>query len=280
MAAMTQDVRELFETAENMVLCTASADGTPNGAAIGMKTVIDEETIYISDQFFKKTLANLKENQKVAVAFWTGHDAFQIHGTARYVNEGDRRDVCANAAVNTGFVSTYAIFTEPVVAGYVRPEEIEAGIADGRILKADTLDELAEKINGFEVKGMFPTVTGDNLKATIEKHNGYIDNGEDLDFHKVMASTMVKIEEGPYYALPQFPSVHHTMGGLVIDTMTRVLDIYGQPIEGLYAAGEVTGGVHGTNRLGSNADADACGFGYISGIVVATGELPDFIPAE
>ena len=149
-----------------------------------------------------------------------------------------------------------------------------------RILKADTLDELAEKINGFEVKGMFPTVTGDNLKATIEKHNGYIDNGEDLDFHKVMASTMVKIEEGPYYALPQFPSVHHTMGGLVIDTMTRVLDIYGQPIEGLYAAGEVTGGVHGTNRLGSNADADACGFGYISGIVVATGELPDFIPAE
>lgn len=89
MAAMTQDVRELFETAENMVLCTASADGTPNGAAIGMKTVIDEETVYISDQFFRKTLENLKENQKVAVAFWTGHDAYQIHGTARYVNEGD-----------------------------------------------------------------------------------------------------------------------------------------------------------------------------------------------
>ncbi|MFQ9448947.1 MAG: flavocytochrome c [Christensenellales bacterium] len=198
----------------------------------------------------------------------------------RYVNEGDRRDVCANAAVNTGFVSTYAIFTEPVVAGYVRDEEIEAGIADGRILKADTLDELAEKINGFEVKGLYPTVTGENLKATIEKHNGYIDNGEDLDFGKVMASTMVKIEDGPYYALPQFPSVHHTMGGLVIDTMTRVIDIYGQPIDGLYAAGEVTGGVHGTNRLGSNADADACGFGYISGIVVSTGELPDFIPAE
>ena len=111
---------------------------------------------------------------------------------------------------------------------------------------------------------MFPTVTGDNLKATIEKHNGYIDNGEDLDFHKVMASTMVKIEEGPYYALPQFPSVHHTMGGLVIDTMTRVLDIYGQPIEGLYAAGEVTGGVHGANRLGGNAVADIVVFGRIA----------------
>ena len=57
-------------------------------------------------------------------------------------------------------------------------------------------------------------------------------------------------------------------------------DITVNVISGLYAAGEVTGGVHGTNRLGSNADADACGFGYISGIVVSTGELPDFIPAE
>ena len=112
---------------------------------------------------------------------------------------------------------------------------------------------------------MFPTVTGDNLKATIEKHNGYIDNGEDLDFHKVMASTMVKIEEGPYYALPQFPSVHHTMGGLVIDTMTQVIDIYGQPIAGLYAAGEVTGGVHGANRLGGNAIADCMTFGRNAG---------------
>jgi fumarate reductase flavoprotein subunit len=56
--------------------------------------------------------------------------------------------------------------------------------------------------------------------------------------------------------------------------------IYGQVIPGLYAAGEVTGGVHGTNRLGSNADADASGMGYISGYYVATGKRPDFIPVE
>ena len=68
------------------------------------------------------------------------------------------------------------------------------------------------------------------------------------------------------------------MGGLVINTNTEVIDIYGQVIPGLYAAGEVTGGVHGTNRLGSNADADACGIGYVSGYVVANGKLPDFIP--
>jgi urocanate reductase len=66
----------------------------------------------------------------------------------------------------------------------------------------------------------------------------------------------------------------------VINTNTQVNDIFGQPIAGFYAAGEVTGGVHGTNRLGSNADADACGMGYIAGYYVATGKMPDFIPAN
>ena len=88
---------------------------------------------------------------------------------------------------------------------------------------------------------------------------------------------MAKIEHGPYYAIPQFPSVHHTMGGLVIDERTQVYDIFGEVIPNLYAAGEITGVVHGTNRLGSNADADACTFGFISGYVAATGEFPEFM---
>ena len=198
----------------------------------------------------------------------------------RYVNEGDRRDVCANAAVATGFPSCYAIFTEPVVT-FTTPEEIAAGVEEGRVLKADTLAELADKINAYEVKGQYPSVTAENLEATVAKHNQYIDDQVDPDFGKVMAKTMVKMEEGPYYAIPNFPSVHHTMGGLVIDTKTRVVDIYGNVIPGLFAAGEVTGGVHGTNRLGSNADADACGIGYLSGYLVTNNlEYPDFIPAE
>ncbi len=146
-------------------------------------------------------------------------------------------------------------------------------------MKGDTLEALAEAINAYPIKGQYPQVSAEALKATVEKHNGYIDSGVDADFGKVIASTMVKIGEGPYYAVAQYPSVHHTMGGLVIDKFTRVKDIYGQLITGLYAAGEVTGGVHGTNRLGANADADACGMGYISGYYLATGSLPDFIPA-
>ena len=198
----------------------------------------------------------------------------------RYVNEGDRRDVCANAAANSGFISTYCIFTEDVVSPFAYHNEIEEGVASGRVLKADSLAELADKINAFAIKGQYPAVQAANLEATVAAHNSYIDSMKDPDFGKVMAKTMVKIENGPYYALPQFPSVHHTMGGLVINTRTEVVDIYGNVIPGLYAAGEVTGGIHGTNRLGSNADADACGIGYVSGIVVSTGEIPAFIPAE
>jgi len=197
----------------------------------------------------------------------------------RYVNEGERRDVCANAASNSGFISTYSIFTKEVIP-FAKDEELALGLSTGRVMMGDTLEELAQKMNEYAIKGQYPQVSADNLKATIERHNGFIDSGKDEEFGKVMAGTMVKMTEGPYYALAQFPSVHHTMGGLVIDQTTKVYDIYGQVIPGLYAAGEVTGGVHGTNRLGSNADADACGIGYISGIYVSTGEMPDFIPAK
>ncbi len=197
----------------------------------------------------------------------------------RYVNEGERRDVCANAAVNSGFISTYSVFTRDIIS-FAKDEELESGLSTGRVMKGETLEELAQKMNEYAIKGRHPQVSAENLKAAVEKHNSYIDSGVDADFGKVMAATMVKMEKGPYYALAQYPSVHHTMGGLVIDKTTKVYDIYGQVIPGLYAAGEVTGGVHGTNRLGSNADADACGIGYISGIYVSTGEMPAFIPAN
>ena len=100
---------------------------------------------------------------------------------------------------------------------------------------------------------------------------------------------MMTMESGPYYAIPQWPSVHHTMGGLNITPKTEVRDIYGEVIPGLFAAGEITGGIHGTNRLGSNAVADCCANGYITAAFVtgtiagqyaATGTLPDFIKGK
>lgn len=89
MAAIPKEVQELFEKAGAVVFATASCDAQPNACVVGMKRVIDDETLYLSDQFFSKTLANIRENARVSIVFWEGHDAYQIHGTARYVSDGE-----------------------------------------------------------------------------------------------------------------------------------------------------------------------------------------------
>lgn len=88
MAVMSAEVQKLFKETKDVVFATATPDAQPNMCIVGMKAVIDDETVYLSDQFFKKTLANLQDNQKVAIAFWEGTEAYVLHGTARYVNEG------------------------------------------------------------------------------------------------------------------------------------------------------------------------------------------------
>lgn len=89
MAVMSDEVKALFDSVKVVAFSTSTLDGQPNTCAVGMKKVIDDETLYVSDQFFKKTLANVKANEKVAIAFWGDEGAYQIHGTARYVDEGD-----------------------------------------------------------------------------------------------------------------------------------------------------------------------------------------------
>lgn len=88
MTVMSAEVKELFEEVSDVVLMTARSDGQPNGCIVAMKAIIDDETIYLSDQFFKKTLANIQASPKVSVLFWKGTAAFELYGTARYVNEG------------------------------------------------------------------------------------------------------------------------------------------------------------------------------------------------
>ena len=88
MAIMTPEMQELFNTIDNVVFSTARDDGQPNSCIVGIKCVVDDETVYVSDQFYKKTLANVQANPKVAIVFWKGMEAYEIYGTARYVNEG------------------------------------------------------------------------------------------------------------------------------------------------------------------------------------------------
>lgn len=88
MTVMPSEVQALFKEVEDVVFTTAREDGQPNSCIVGMKAIIDDETVYMSDQFFKKTLENVKANPKVSVVFWKGAEAYELYGTARYVNEG------------------------------------------------------------------------------------------------------------------------------------------------------------------------------------------------
>ena len=81
----------------------------------------------------------------------------------------------------------------------------------------------------------------------------------------------VKFETGPWYAFPRAPAVHHTMGGVAIDEYARAVRADGSHIPGLYCAGEMTGVLHGANRLGGNAMTDFAVFGRIAGTSAAAG---------
>ena len=178
----------------------------------------------------------------------------------RFVDEGAERDALAKAA----FAQTDGIFY--MIADANIAEEAkwltdpEVEVENGRAYKADTLEELAKLID------VDPTV----LSEEMEKYNSYVDSGADPEFGK--ASFMQKVTTAPYYATPRSPAIHHTMGGLVIDVNTHVLAEDGSIIPGLYAAGEVTGGVHAGNRLGGNAIADIMVNGRIAGLTAATGK--------
>ena len=125
----------------------------------------------------------------------------------------------------------------------------------GFVVSADTLEELAEKL-GMDAA---------TLQATVDAFNAAAEGGED-EFGRTLFSTT--LENGPWVATARQACVHHTMGGVTIDTEARVLDEEGQAIAGLYAAGEVTGGIHGANRLGGNAVVDTVVFGKLAGETV------------
>lgn len=101
------------------------------------------------------------------------------------------------------------------------------------------------------------------LVKDITDYNRFSQQGKDERFGR--DNMPLGVEKAPFYAVQVAPGIHHTMGGVAINTQSEVLDIQSRPIPGLYAAGEVTGGVHGFNRLGGNAIADTVVFGRRSG---------------
>ncbi|MFB3924568.1 MAG: flavocytochrome c [Syntrophales bacterium] len=188
----------------------------------------------------------------------TGYGLIYVNKAGkRFISELERRDVVSMAQIKSGSKPTYSILNDEIFKKLVVPkEELEKGIAKGRILKADTLAELAGKLG----------IPADALQDTINRHNVFIAQGKDPDFNKPITKNMVPLVSGPFYGIAQWPSIHHCMGGLRINTSAQVIDIWGNPIPRLYAAGEVCGGVQGSNRLGGNATTDCVVFGRIAGM--------------
>ncbi|HIT65555.1 MAG TPA: FAD-dependent oxidoreductase [Candidatus Ventrimonas merdavium] len=182
----------------------------------------------------------------------------------RFVREDGRRDeICLAVMGQTD--SMFYMLESADGPGYVDIADPEWRSADGftfdyleengYILVADTLDEMAEKLG----------CDADTLKATVDNFNASVDGAAD-EFGRTLYTT--KLENGPWVATARQACIHHTMGGVSIDTEARVLDESGAPIAGLYAAGEVTGGIHGANRLGGNAVVDTVVFGKLAGETV------------
>lgn len=175
----------------------------------------------------------------------------------RFVNELDRRDVMSEAILGQTDNVCYEVmdanaFEEAKIAEN-HNGEVMFLTAMQELSKADTLEEAAQMFG----------IDAEELIKTVETYNTYVDGGEDPDFGR--GSMNMKIENGPFYIVKAAPAVHHTMGGVQINTQAQVIDTEGNVIPNLYAAGEVTGGIHGTNRLGSCAIADIVVFGRIAG---------------
>ncbi|NCB50334.1 MAG: FAD-dependent oxidoreductase [Clostridia bacterium] len=179
----------------------------------------------------------------------------------RFVSECEARDTLTTAAFDNG--GLFYMIADLEIAEDARwLTDWEVEVERGNTLQADTLEELADKM-GLDEEAKA------NFLQTIADYNSYVDAGVDPEFGKTAFA--MKIDEGPFFATPRKPALHHTMGGLVIDTDTHVLDKDGNIIPGLFAAGEVTGGIHAGNRLGGNAVADVLTFGRIAGTNAAAG---------
>jgi len=168
----------------------------------------------------------------------------------RFIDELETRDVVSAAILAETDGQAYVLVNQVLVD---QNKSMRGYIEQGYATSGETLDDLAAALD------MDPVV----LQDTLDQYNEAQASGSDTEFGR--QNMTLPLDEGPYYVLLVTPSIHHTMGGLRINTNAEVLDKEGNPIPGLFAAGEVTGGVHGGNRIGGNAVTDIIVFGRIAG---------------
>ena len=172
----------------------------------------------------------------------------------RFIDEVGTRDVVSAAEIAQPDSFSWLVVDQKMVDA---SSVIQGYINRGLMLSGDTYEALAEALG----------IPSDTFAATMNTWNGYVAEKNDPDFGRTSFAN--PLDTAPFYAVKVTAGIHHTMGGLKIDPETHVIDESGKIIPGLFAAGEVTGGVHGGNRLGGNAVADFVVFGRIAGAQAA-----------
>lgn len=208
--------------------------GTVDMGEIQIHPTVEQNTSYLISESIRGGGAILVSQQ--------GH---------RFFNEMSTRDKVSAAIIALPEHYAYIVFDEHVRAKNKAADEY---IARGLVTSASSPRELADKL-GIDYHAFL---------ATLERYNGFVEKQHDEDFGRTTA-LRAPINEGPFHAIRIAPGVHHTMGGVTINTQTEVLNAQRQVIPGAYAAGEVVGGLHGGNRIGGNAVADIIVFGSLAG---------------
>ena len=229
--------------AQGQGITMATADDV-NAATVDMKQIQLHPTVHVEG-----------DNAVLITEGLRGDGAILVNQSGeRFTDEVGTRDV-VSAAENSqeGGYAWLIVDQKMADASAVIQGYIDKGYAE----KGETYEELAKAMEMDEK----------TFASTMDEWNKCVESKKDEKFNRTTFAD--KLDTAPYYAIKVQPGVHHTMGGLVIDTNTEVLDTDNNVIPGLFAAGEVTGGVHGANRLGGNAVADFVVFGRIAGTQAA-----------
>ncbi|MDD2271008.1 MAG: flavocytochrome c [Desulfuromonadaceae bacterium] len=221
----------------------ATGGGVVLAEKVGAKT-IDMEQIQIHPTMGGETKVLISETVRGSGAILVNHAG------KRFVNELTTRDKASAAIFAQPDKSAFLVLGEDIRKSNV---QIDGYIVLGLVEESDSIEGLATKMG----------VPATALAATIESYNKAFEAKNDPEFKR--QDMPMKIAGPKYYSIWVKPGRHHTMGGVKINTEAQVLNTEGKPVAGLYAAGEVTGGVHGWNRLGGNAITDTVVFGRIAG---------------
>lgn len=179
------------------------------------------------------------------------------HDGKRFYDELSTRDKVSAAILEQKGKTAWLILDDKIRKSL---KQIEGYFHLNLAKEAKSLDELAKKIN----------VPAENLKKSVAEYNKAVDTQKDPMGRKTLEK---KVEVPNFVAVEIAPGIHYTMGGVTFNESAQVINKDGKPIANFFAAGEVTGGLHGANRLGGNSISETVTFGRIAGDQAALNAL-------